>query len=108
MNDDLGFELEEWFRFLLPWQLRLSGSKCVAVEKVFSRFADYVRPLAHKSPREFKIFLDELRTRSERVSKWKAPHGTRCVMQGAEKKYPNGHPRYTLMKVQEVLISRIK
>lgn len=101
MNDDLGFELEMWLRCSLPWQLRLSGSKCVALEKVFGHFADYARPLARKAPAEFKNLLNELKTRSDRVSKWKAPRGHRCIMQEEEKKYPNGHPRYTLMRVYD-------
>ena len=71
MNEiDAKMDFETWFCWEMPWKLRLSRSKEVAMHKEFSKFDDYVNPLAKKAPEEFQWFLTELIKRIDSVYKF--------------------------------------
>lgn len=104
---DVGLEFEQWLRYSVPGHLKLSGSKCVAMEKVFQQFANEVRVLVDKFPNEFGQFFNELKTRVESVEKWRAPKGyivvpafafndDDTINKGAS--YSNGRTRWRLYK----------
>lgn len=79
LSADPGLDFENWICDALSEQLNLSASKETAVKVKFSGFADYVRQLARKAPKEFDIFFSELVRKFEEISRWKAPKGQRCV-----------------------------
>lgn len=98
---DKGFEFENWICNTLPWQLNLSPSKSVAVEIKFSQFADTVRPLARKAPKEFEQFFIDLKRKIKEAYKFRAPRGYRAyprVVGGDLDYYPNGKLRYSIQK----------
>ena len=92
-----GKDFEEWFCYELPWKLRLSPSKQVAMHKEFGKFTDYVYPLAEKVPEEFDRFLTELKNRIESVYRFRAPKGTMVAWSG--ELYPNKRPSYGLFEI---------
>lgn len=101
MTSDFGIQFENWLCFTLPWQLNLTPSKEVAVKTKFSPFADYVRPLANKAPKEFEMFFEELRKRFSQVPKWRIPRGSVVSFETYKDqwlKYPNGKFRHTLVE----------
>ena len=98
---DLGGDFEVWFRRSLPWQLNLSQSKQVAVDEAFYQFATFARTLERKAPEEFEIFFNELERRMAKVSKWRAPKGTKVVpiyYKGKAETHPNGKIIYHLVE----------
>ncbi|MDP2633047.1 MAG: hypothetical protein Q8P25_05000 [Candidatus Curtissbacteria bacterium] len=98
---DAGLEFEEWLCHTLPWQLNVSSSKEVAIKTKFGPFADYVRPIVRKAPKEFEVFFLELKKRIKEVSDWKAPRGYIVIPEiykGEFEKFPNGRLRHRLSK----------
>lgn len=98
---DLGLDFENFLRFELPWLLNLSGSKCVATQRMFSNFADYARIVANKAPLEFEEFFEELENSFRKIYKWRAPKGYITVQKMTKddmNEYPNGKPKYRLIK----------
>lgn len=98
---DKGLEFEIWISNTLPWQLNLSPSKSVAIETKFGQFADTVRPLAEKAPKEFEHFFTILKEKIKETYKFKAPRGYRAypkVANGDFEHYPNGKLRYSIQK----------
>lgn len=101
MSVDLGYEFEAWFCHTLPWQLNVSPSKEVAIKTKFGPFADYVRPVVNKAPKEFEIFFSELKRRIKEVSKWRAPKGYIVIpvtYKEEWEEFPNGKLRHKLGK----------
>jgi len=96
MKVDQGSDFETWFCYEVPWKLRLSPSKEVAMHIKFGKFADFVRPLVKKAPNEFEEFFKELQKRIEEVSNFRAPKGTKIAPILNENKYPNGEFRNEL------------
>lgn len=94
---DKGLDFETWFCYDLPWKLRLSHSKEVAMHKEFGKFTDYVYPLVEKAPKEFDRFLTELKKRIDRVYKFRAPKGTMVAWTGEF--YPDNRLRYGLYEI---------
>jgi hypothetical protein len=97
---DKGAEFETWFAHELPWRLRLSPSKQVGMKIKFGKFADIVRPLAQKAPKEFESFFNGLRKGVEEVSHFRATKGKvvgPSVYKGKIETYPNGIPVYLLV-----------
>ena len=97
-------EFEYWLRRDLSWKLYLSKSKQVAMGIQFYGFANFVAPLAMKTPKEFRLFFDEFKKIIDEVHKWKCP-SDQCIspaMNVDEKgnvifgKYPNGKMVYKL------------
>ncbi len=100
-SSDPGGDFEHWLRYTLPWQLNLSPSKQVAVDETFYQFATFARMLATVAPEEFEIFFNELTNRTDKISKWRAPKGTRIIPTLYKRKietYPNGKIIYTLIE----------
>ncbi len=97
-NCDFGYEFETWLRYVAPGDFKASTSKKVAMGIVFSRIADCVRPLVDKAPHEFQTFFEEMKKRSQKIGKWKAPRGHRCIVAPEDQCYPSGEPRAQLVK----------
>lgn len=95
-NRDLGLELENLLRFKLPWAVRATKSKCVAIESIFGNFADCAREVQNSCPEEFNIFFVEFERRINEIAKWRAPHGCSVHETGNGEIYPNGMPRCKL------------
>jgi len=99
MSVDGGMEFESWISYEVPWRLRLSPSKEVAMRTYFSKFADRVRPLAKKAPEEFDQFLKDLKESLEKVTNYRAPKGKKIgvsITGGEIELHPNGRPIYRL------------
>jgi len=73
--DSKSLQFEYWFRHILPKQLNLSDSKSAALESIMCMFADYVRPLEKKAPREFDLYFSKLKAVVEKASKSRKPYG---------------------------------
>ena len=74
MNDD-SLDFEYWVRWILPKKLCLSKNKKAAVNSVLYHFADFIRPLERKAPKEFHTFFEALKDSVERASKMRKPFG---------------------------------
>ena len=100
---DPGKDFEDFMRFEVPCILNLSPSKQVALRIKFSNFADMVRPLAKKGPKEFEYFVNEFENLIRSVERWRAPKGkiVRSSIYRIDSKLisescPNGKPKYRL------------
>lgn len=97
-------EFEYWMRYDLPWKLSLSKSKQVAMDIIFERFADFVKPLAENAPDEFNLFFYALKDKIDKVMKWRCPPGhiiAAAISADADGnaslgEFPNGKPVYRL------------
>lgn len=101
MVKDHGLEFEHWLRFIVPGQLNLSRSKCIALEMMFSRFADYAQKIAVSDPENYEKFFEELKQRMEQVSRWRKSKDVDIVpmiYEGEIIKYSNGKMRYQTVK----------
>ena len=100
-SGDPGGDFEHWLRYMLPWQLNLSPCKQVAVDETFYQFASFARMLAAVAPEEFEIFFNELKSRMDKIAKWRAPKSTMIVpviFQGKPEYFPNGKYKYCLVE----------
>ena len=98
---DYGIEFENWICHTLPWQLNLSKAKEVHLRTQFSPFADHVRPLVEKAPKEFERFFKALKKGVAKASKRRAPRGHVIIPQihkGNFERYPNGKLRHHLVE----------
>ena len=99
MSVDKGLEFESWICYEVPWRLRLSPSKEVAMGTYFSNFADRVRPLAKKATEEFDQFFKDLKEGLEKVSNYRAPKGKKIGVSITDSEielHPNKRPIYRL------------
>jgi hypothetical protein len=90
-------DFETWIRFTVPWQLGLSPSKQVAMQRKFHQFGAYARALQKKAPAEYDRFFSALQEKMQEVSKWKTPKGMQLspvVYEGKLQTFPNGKLMY--------------
>jgi len=60
---DKGIDSKNWSCYKISWLLRLSPSKEVAMQIIFSNFVNIVKSLANKASEEFNRFSPELKKR---------------------------------------------
>ena len=99
--EEIRWKFETFLRDEIPWKLKLSPSKRVAMSQVFYHISDEIMALEQKAPAEFKMFFDALVRRFDRVSRWKAPKGqqvTALFTANGPLEYPDKSLRYGLTK----------
>lgn len=96
-------KFEDWLRYTMPWQLSLSRSKRVAMDRVFTQFSGLAMELEDKSPEAFERFFNALKNRVSKVATWRRPKGTYLahnMTNGQLEKYPDGRVKYHLADKQ--------
>jgi transcriptional regulator of heat shock response len=99
--DKISRRFESFLRNSLPNLLNLTPSKQIATNKVFYHFSDFLKINFKNNPEALSSILDEFEMRFKKISKWRAPKGSKISVYFDKNdkvdKYPNGKPRYILV-----------